>query len=72
MLKEERQQHILNLFYENGKVAVDELAELFQASKDTIRRDLTVLEEEGFVKRVYGGAIPDKHPALAIDARKNL
>ena len=38
----------------------------------TIRRDLTVLEEEGFIKRVYGGAIPDKHPALAIDARKNL
>lgn len=72
MLKEERQQQILNLLYENGKVAVDELAELFKTSKDTIRRDLTVLEEEGFSKRVYGGAVPDKHPALAIDARKNL
>lgn len=67
MLKEERQQQILDLLHENGKVAVDELTEPFHASKDTIRGDLTVLEEEGFIERVYCGAVLDKHPALAID-----
>lgn len=25
------------------------------------------MEEEGFIKRVYCGAVSDKHPALAID-----
>lgn len=37
MLKEERQQQILDLLHENGKVAVDELTEPFHVSKDTIR-----------------------------------
>ncbi len=72
MLKEERQQQILNILYASGKVDVDKLAEEFRSSKDTIRRDLTELEEQGIVKRVYGGAIPKKIPALAIDARKGI
>lgn len=72
MLKEERQQQTLNILYGAGRVKVDELAEAFHTSRDTIRRDLTELEEQGIVMRVYGGAIPKKRPALAIDARKSL
>lgn len=72
MLKEERQQQILDVLYASGKVNVEELANSFHFSKDTIRRDLTELEEQGILKRVYGGAVPQKRPALAIDARKNV
>jgi len=72
MLKEERQKQILNILYGEGKVEVDILSYNFHASKDTIRRDLTELEEQGILKRVYGGAIPQKRPVLAVDERKYI
>ncbi|NLL75699.1 MAG: DeoR/GlpR transcriptional regulator [Clostridiales bacterium] len=72
MLKEERHQHILDVLYASGKVNVEELAYDFRLSKDTIRRDLNELEGQGILKRVYGGAIPQKRQPLALDARKNL
>lgn len=72
MLKEERQQHILDRLYAAGKINVDETAHAFGISKDTIRRDLNDLEEQGILKRVYGGAVPSKRPPLAMDARKHL
>lgn len=72
MLKEERQQQLLNILYGTGKIKVDEVAEMFQSSKDTIRRDLTELEEQGILKRIYGGAVPKKRLPLAIDSRKSI
>jgi DeoR/GlpR family transcriptional regulator of sugar metabolism len=38
-------------------VSVEELSRLLGASVATIRRDLTVLEEEGLIRRTHGGAI---------------
>lgn len=72
MLKEKRQQQILDLLYQHGQVNVEELASGFDASRDTIRRDLTELEDQGILKRVYGGAVPQKQLAMGFDLRKGL
>lgn len=53
---EERQENILALISENGNVSVIELANRFQVSLPTIRRDLQFLEDEHFLERFYGGA----------------
>ncbi len=72
MLKEVRQQSILEELYKEGKVNVENLSVHFEISKDTIRRDLSELEEQGILKRVYGGAIPYKWIPQASDARKTI
>ena len=41
----------------HGKTAVDALAEHFSTTGTTIRKDLTLLEEEGEVIRTYGGVV---------------
>lgn len=47
---------ILDLVKEKPVVKIQELVDLTGASESTIRRDLTQLEEEKFLKRVHGGA----------------
>lgn len=58
----ERKQEIRNLLQEYGKVAVADLSKHLSHSKETIRRDLQELEDDGFLKRTHGGAVlaPDK------------
>src|SRR5689334_9442907 len=69
MYAEERQQEILRRTREAGRVDVVTLAEDFGVTMETIRRDLTVLERAGTLRRVHGGAIPLERlgfePALA-------
>lgn len=57
MLIAERRQKILEYIEKNGKAAVSELAAHIYASEPTIRRDLTAMEKEGVIKKVYGGAM---------------
>ncbi len=52
-----RQQEILNLLYENGKITVNGLAAKLYVTEMTIRRDLTAMEKGGFLKRFHGGAV---------------
>ena len=47
---------ILDLLKTNNTVKLQELVELTNTSESTIRRDLTQLEQRGFLKRVHGGA----------------
>lgn len=54
----ERRKQIVELLSNNGTMKVVELAEYFQVSRETIRRDLIVLNKEGAVKKGFGGAIP--------------
>jgi DeoR/GlpR family transcriptional regulator of sugar metabolism len=54
---EERQQLILDLLRESGKVSVEALTEEFSVSAPTIRADLAVLEQRGQLRRTHGGAI---------------
>ncbi|MBO5486415.1 MAG: DeoR/GlpR transcriptional regulator, partial [Eubacterium sp.] len=56
MLLEKRLEEILKLVEQNGSVTVQELTEHLQASESTIRRDLSLLDEEGKLNRVHGGA----------------
>lgn len=58
MYAEERQQAILALARSKGRVDVVALAEEFSVTTETIRRDLTVLERAGTIRRVHGGAMP--------------
>ncbi|WP_194915898.1 DeoR/GlpR family DNA-binding transcription regulator [Catenulispora rubra] len=58
MYAEERQQAILAKARADGRVDVVGLAEGLAVTTETIRRDLTVLERAGVVRRVHGGAIP--------------
>ncbi|GAA3801438.1 DeoR/GlpR family DNA-binding transcription regulator [Sphaerisporangium flaviroseum] len=58
MYAEERQQEILRRARAIGRVDVVTLGEEFAVTTETIRRDLTVLERAGVLRRVHGGAIP--------------
>ncbi|WP_182886417.1 DeoR/GlpR family DNA-binding transcription regulator [Microbispora sp. H10885] len=69
MYAEERQQEILRVARDAGRVDVVTLADRFGVTTETIRRDLTALERAGVLRRVHGGAIPVERlgfePALA-------
>ena len=58
MLKEERQQAIIELLHRNGKVLAADLMTRLNVSEDTIRRDLNDLTAAGMLQRVHGGALP--------------
>jgi DeoR/GlpR family transcriptional regulator of sugar metabolism len=53
----DRRLEIAELLEEKGRVEVTELGALLGVSEMTIRRDMEVLEREGILKRVRGGAI---------------
>jgi DeoR family glycerol-3-phosphate regulon repressor len=53
----ERQAEILNRARLNGRVDVESLAEAFEVTTQTIRRDLNELSQSGLLSRVHGGAV---------------
>lgn len=57
MLKEERQQEIINILNASGYVEVSQLCRLFQVTEMTIRRDLNELAQKKALVRSHGGAI---------------
>lgn len=57
MLAEERRKLILEMISRDGKVIAKDLARKFEMSLDSIRRDLTIMEEQGLLQKTYGGAI---------------
>ncbi|WP_328538252.1 DeoR/GlpR family DNA-binding transcription regulator [Streptomyces sp. NBC_00344] len=69
MYAPERQQEILRLARDSGRVDVLSLADGFQVTAETVRRDLKALDRAGLLRRVHGGAIPagrlDFEPDLA-------
>jgi DeoR family fructose operon transcriptional repressor len=56
MIAETRRKRILELVRQQKAVSVAELAESLDSSVSTIRRDLIVLDEQGLLSRVHGGA----------------
>jgi DeoR family transcriptional regulator, fructose operon transcriptional repressor len=66
---EERRQEIALVVRQDGRGDVAELADRFEVTPETIRRDLTDLERHGILRRVHGGAIPIERfraePAIA-------
>jgi DeoR/GlpR family transcriptional regulator of sugar metabolism len=57
LLKEERQQLILETLRNNRQVTVAELSRRFDVSEVTVRRDLREMAEQGMVRRAHGGAV---------------
>lgn len=64
MYAEERQQAMAQLVVDRGRVSVNQIAEQFDVTTETVRRDLSALERLGLVRRVHGGAVPAS--ALAV------
>lgn len=54
----ERREQIMERVLTKGSVDVSELAKEFEVTSETIRRDLTDLQRDRFVRRVHGGAVP--------------
>jgi ribose transport system substrate-binding protein len=72
----QRRQRILGLLREQPGITVSQLANLLGVSPGTIRNDLNVLEEQGHLERVHGGAVlkeqePYLNPAYAQRLRVN-
>ncbi len=57
MISEMRRKQILELLKRDGMVFTKELSKKFKVSSMTIRRDLKYLEDAGYLKRTYKGAI---------------
>lgn len=67
MLKEERLERIYRHISEVKKATIEELTALLPISKDTVRRDLIKLEEQGRIKRIHGGAMLPDQDAIIYD-----
>lgn len=60
MYAQERQQAMVQLVTERGRRSVTELADAFEVTSETVRRDLSALERLGLLRRVHGGAVPSQ------------
>lgn len=60
MYPEERQQAIAAQVIAQGRASVTELAQTYDVTTETVRRDLAVLDRAGVLRRVHGGAVPTR------------
>ena len=56
-MKAARQQAIVDLLITHSSLTTETLSKQLNVSRETIRRDLEKLEDEGFLTRTYGGAV---------------
>lgn len=54
---ESRHKHILNTLNAKGRVYVKDISQTLKVTEVTIRRDMVFLENEGLLKKTYGGAV---------------
>lgn len=57
MFAEERHRLIGDLVGSAGRVSVADLAQQLEITRETVRRDLAQLEQDGLLRRVHGGAV---------------
>ncbi|WP_102509464.1 DeoR/GlpR family DNA-binding transcription regulator [Sanguibacter massiliensis] len=71
MYAPERQNEIVARARAAGRVDVATLAAELDVAAETVRRDLTVLERRGLLRRVHGGAVPVERLTLepSVDER---
>ncbi|VDZ86754.1 Glycerol-3-phosphate regulon repressor [Kluyvera intermedia] len=60
MKPRQRQAAIVEHLQKQGKCSVEELAQHFDTTGTTIRKDLVILEDAGTVIRTYGGVVLNK------------
>lgn len=68
MLSAQRRRMILEEIELRGMGTITEFSQKFEVSGMTIRRDLQVLEEKGYIERTYGGAICRRASSLISDS----
>ena len=56
-MKYDRHWQMKQEFLKKRQISNKELCETFSISIETVRRDLSLLEQEGVIRRVYGGAV---------------
>lgn len=69
-----RQAEICELLTRREEVSVENLAQKFDTSLETIRRDLTVLADKGKIRKFHGGArriLPQGEGEFGIRLRRN-
>lgn len=54
---EARREYILKQLEENNVVKIQELSKQLKVTRETVRRDLYLLEKDGLIKKIHGGAI---------------
>ncbi|GLS85934.1 DeoR family transcriptional regulator [Cypionkella aquatica] len=68
-----RQSEIVEIARADGRVVVEDLAQRFDVTLQTIRRDLTELADSGLLDRVHGGAVPRIGVSnLGYEERRNM
>jgi DeoR/GlpR family transcriptional regulator of sugar metabolism len=74
MLSAERKLKIAEIVSKNGGIKTSDLSSMFNVSEMTVLRDLAVLEEQGILKRVYGGAlvVKDKSHEISSIVREKI
>ena len=73
MVNNLRSPEIIKLANQQSIVRVEELAEFFNVSLQTIRKDLNKLCSDGQLERVHGGAIIPSHiENIEYEQRKNI
>ena len=73
MLLNARQEQIVEIVKNEHRVSVKKLAAQLFVSEMTVRRDLKILAESGYLKRYNGGAVFDKEfDHLPIESRRLL
>lgn len=63
----QRQQEILRVLSTTGEITVAQVKAMMDVTSETIRKDLIVLERQGLLRRVHGGALPVEHPSFEPD-----
>ncbi|MBP2620291.1 DeoR/GlpR family DNA-binding transcription regulator [Streptococcus panodentis] len=58
MYQEQRLSKMLELLQDKKQLAAKDMMDYFQVSKDTIRRDFSILSDRRLVRRTHGGIIP--------------
>lgn len=74
-MRSNRISNIEEYIHKHKTVSLDKLCEVFNVSKNTIRRDINELTEKGSIKKVYGGvSVQDKSTLIPFEERniKNI
>ncbi|WP_420996330.1 DeoR/GlpR family DNA-binding transcription regulator [Cupriavidus sp. 30B13] len=68
-----RQREILDWLHEVDRLSTEQLADRFNVSSQTIRRDINDLDEQGLVRRVHGGlSLPKNQHNKSFLQRSNV
>ena len=69
MASAERREQILAILKTHEAVSIRELAALVYTSEASVRRDAAALEEEGLVRRIYGGVQLKENAVVPLSIR---